>query len=152
VVYSIYKDYLGSSSVSWCRNRSFDRYEPFDGDKPVVAHRKKASLSTLYFILWFSYPENHYYMAFAFVMGGIYANSLMVVFNSRTMISDRRAERQFVDDVEADLFKGTETVGRGEQTRGVSCNMGSVSGGVALTSSKLGPPSRGDERDEDNKV
>lgn len=149
VVYSAYENYLGSSFVSWGRNRSFDRYETLqwwlDYNR---SHRAKASLSTLYLILWFCYPANHYYMAFAFVMGGIYANSLMVIFNSRTMISDRRAEPQIVNDVEANLFKETWPIGRKKWNTESLCSMGLVPGRVAKTSSKFSSPSRGDTLDE----
>ncbi|KAF9451102.1 hypothetical protein P691DRAFT_808763 [Macrolepiota fuliginosa MF-IS2] len=60
-----------------------------------------ATISLLYFVLWFFYPLYYYHMTFAFIMGKVYANSLMVAFNSRVLISDLRDNPRFLGNIES---------------------------------------------------
>ncbi|KAF9451105.1 hypothetical protein P691DRAFT_663869, partial [Macrolepiota fuliginosa MF-IS2] len=60
-----------------------------------------ATISILYLVLWVFYPLDYYYMTFAFIMGKVYANSLMVIFNSRVLILDLRDNSRFSDNSES---------------------------------------------------
>lgn len=57
-----------------------------------------ATFSLIYLGLWVTYPMEYYYTTFAFILGKVYANSLMVIFNSRVLISDLRDEPRFIED------------------------------------------------------
>ncbi|KAJ3565243.1 hypothetical protein NP233_g7755 [Leucocoprinus birnbaumii] len=69
-----------------------------------------ATFSLVYLALWMAYPKEYYYTAFAFVLGKVYANSLMVIFNSRVLISDLRDEPRFIENVNTMTFP---TIGTG---------------------------------------
>lgn len=87
----------------------------------------KATLSTLYLILWSQFPHEYYHMAFAFIMGKIYANSLMAIFNSRVVVSDLRDEPRFIDSMDSIAFHRSQLACRVERLIEVPDDTDSIS-------------------------